>query len=272
MSESVPEAVEYLESIIDRSPGGISQPQRIRFSDGRVYAVKFDNPFPNFGLRVLPAELMASRIARHIGVPVPAICVVNVSAEFLEANPGVAFRYATGSTQQPKPGACLGSEWIDDARPAWPHDVSKTPTNLAALAALFVAANLLCMNDDHARSYGNLLLDEKEDVWAIDWGHPFFLPEGCNNWSGEVLSRHVGKPAVVANPLVEILEVRAIVPKAAEQASQLPLSVIREAFHGIPEAWRSPNEGGVSNEDCEAAQTFLAARKERLPALIADIM
>ena len=58
----VPKARKHLGRIVREGEGGISQPHKILFDDGHVYAVKFDNPFPDFGLRVLPAELVAGRV------------------------------------------------------------------------------------------------------------------------------------------------------------------------------------------------------------------
>ncbi|MCJ7751016.1 MAG: hypothetical protein MUQ65_07955, partial [Armatimonadetes bacterium] len=144
---------------------------------------------------------------------------------------------------------------------------------VAALAALFVAANLLCMNDDQAQSHGNLLLDPQKQICVIDWGHPFcWIPDSVNDWSAPTLMRRVECLGPVARRLLDIPEVRELVPSVADRASRIPEVVIGEAFRGIPEAWRSPHEGGVSNSDCEAAQAFLLARKGRIVALISDIL
>jgi len=62
MREPELHATEFLGAVPRPGHGGDSQPQRIRLSDGFVYAVKFlDNPAPKFGRRPLAAELLASR-------------------------------------------------------------------------------------------------------------------------------------------------------------------------------------------------------------------
>lgn len=263
MPSTMPKAVEYLR----RVDGGITQPQLMRCDDDRVYAVKFDNPFPHFGLRVLPAELVASRIARSLGVRTPEIRVVNVGQPFLQSNPDVAFRFDDGGTQQPNPGPALGSEWVEEATAVGPHQVPTTPENTRILASLFVADNLLWMNDDHARNYGNLLLDGEQRVWVIDWGHPFFL-NGCNDWSEERITPYLDRIAPVAKPLLDIPDVRALVAGASQRASALPQEVVADVFREIPEEWRSPRPGGVTEHECQSAQAFLLQRARLLPELV----
>ena len=206
----------------------------------------------------------------------PEICVVDVSSEFLEENPQVAFSYHDGTTSQPQPGPSLGSRWIDSTEPTTCQRITLTSRNLDALAALFVADNLLCMNDDHAqggeRDFGNLLIDAESNVWVIDWGHPFRLRNGVNNnWSSAVLSGHLDWLRPVAKGLLEIAEVRTRVVGKAEEASRIPADEIESAFAGIPGEWQYPNEGGVSGDDCKSARDFLLQRRLRLPKLIEKV-
>ena len=141
--------------------------------------------------------------------------------------------------------------------------------NAHILAAVFVADNLLLMNDDHCRDdrdYGNLLLDAQRRVWVIDWGHPFFL-NGCNDWSEERLAPYLEHLMSRARPLLAIPEVRELVLSVAERAATLPANTVADAFLGIPAEWRSPRCGGVTDHECESAKAFLLKRARFLPEL-----
>jgi hypothetical protein len=58
---------------------GSSQPVLARCDDGRYYVVKFQNNPQH--VRVLANELLAARLARLIGLPVPPVAIVNVSEQ-----------------------------------------------------------------------------------------------------------------------------------------------------------------------------------------------
>jgi len=193
--------------------------------------------------------------------------VVSVGAEFLDSNPGLTFRLDEGGTRQPEAGLSIGSHWVESAAAVWPSDVPMTPENVRVLAATFVADNLLWMNDDHAQSYGNLLLDTDERVWVVDWGHPFFL-NGCNDWSEGRLSPCLEQIAPRAQALLTIPQVRALIPCMTERASTLPSNMVADAFQEIPAEWQSPRRGGVTEHECESARAFLLQRAGLLPELV----
>jgi hypothetical protein len=64
--------------------------------DGRYHMVKFQN---NPHVRVLANELLATRIAEGIGLPVPATELIDVSSWLVENTPELRIR--TGSSSVP---------------------------------------------------------------------------------------------------------------------------------------------------------------------------
>jgi hypothetical protein len=100
------EAVEFV-----RRMGGGSQSQLVRCSNGGYYIVKFQNN-PQ-GKRVLVNEVIATLLAKHLGLPVSEIAIVNVR-DFL-------IRYTDDAVVQLERrripyqhGSCFGSRFIGD--------------------------------------------------------------------------------------------------------------------------------------------------------------
>jgi hypothetical protein len=73
-------AVEFL-----RRMRGASQPYLLRCEDGEAYVVKFRNNPQH--VRVLANEMLAGRLARLIGLPVPHPAFVEVPPELIRGNP-----------------------------------------------------------------------------------------------------------------------------------------------------------------------------------------
>lgn len=260
--------VHYIGAAVVNGVGGDSQPQKIRFSDGRIYVVKFgDNPARTFGLRVLPAELVASRVASLVGVRTPDFRVVHVGKEFIQKHENLAFR-TEQERVQPKPGPCLASPWVEGATPVLPEQAPQSEQNVKCLASLFVADNLLCMNKDHCGPYNNVLLDSRGEAWVVDWGHPFFFYEGgrirCySNWCRSVLAEFVQYADLVSKEVLVLPRVKAQVMSVARAASQMSRSDLETTFQGIPPEW------AVSSAEASAALDFLHARVKLLPDLLA---
>jgi hypothetical protein len=87
---------------------GASQPWLVRCEDGSSYVVKFHNN-PQHA-RVLANEMLASRLAQLVGLPVAAPAFVEVSGSLLGANPQLAFD--VGDRREPiLPGTQFGSRF-----------------------------------------------------------------------------------------------------------------------------------------------------------------
>ena len=118
---------------------GASQPWLVRCEDGESYVVKFQNN-PQHA-RVLANEMLASRLARLVGLPAPAPAFVEVSSSLIGSNPHLAFD--VGERREPiLPGLQFGSQF-----PGFPNQtlvVDFLPDRLLRrvkdLAAVFLGA------------------------------------------------------------------------------------------------------------------------------------
>ncbi len=96
-------AVEFV-----RRMRGASQPCLLRCEDGGNYVVKFRNNPQH--VRVLANEMLASRLAMLIGLPVPEPAFVEVSRDLITGNPLLEFEI--GTRREPcLPGLQFGSRF-----------------------------------------------------------------------------------------------------------------------------------------------------------------
>jgi len=87
---------------------GASQPWLVRCEDGDSYVVKFQNN-PQHA-RVLANEMLASRLAQFVRLPVAPAAFVDVSRSLLGSNPQLAFD--VGERREPiRPGVQFGSRF-----------------------------------------------------------------------------------------------------------------------------------------------------------------
>jgi hypothetical protein len=101
----MPERIFAVEHV--RRMHGGSQAQLMKCSDGRFYVVKFQNN-PQ-GPRILANELLACSLALHLGLPVAAPQVVEVSSELTLATKDMVIQWP-GGRERLKPGLCFGSQ------------------------------------------------------------------------------------------------------------------------------------------------------------------
>jgi len=95
---------------IRRMRGG-SQSQLMRACDGHFYITKFQgNPQHT---RVLANELIASRLGRYLGLPMPEVAVIYVSDWLIENTPELRFDVA-GLPTPCRSGLQLGSRYVAD--------------------------------------------------------------------------------------------------------------------------------------------------------------
>jgi len=81
----------------------------MRCSDGNFYVVKFRNNPQH--LRVLANEMLATRLAERVGLPVPATEVVEVDAWLIEHTPELSIQLAH-NTIPCQPGLQFGSRYV----------------------------------------------------------------------------------------------------------------------------------------------------------------
>jgi hypothetical protein len=87
---------------------GASQPSLLRCEDGENYVVKFRNNPQH--VRVLANEMLASRLALLLGLPVPGPAFIDVSPELVTGNPLLQFELGRGR-EACLPGVHFGSKF-----------------------------------------------------------------------------------------------------------------------------------------------------------------
>lgn len=112
-------------------------------SDSHPYVVKFlNNPQ---GGRVLANELFVARVAHYLGLPVPAVAVVNVSADLIRLTPELNVELRTGRIAC-SAGPQFGSKYIPKTLDFIPRSRLRHVANKRAFAGAVVldkwAANL----------------------------------------------------------------------------------------------------------------------------------
>src|SRR5436190_652721 len=95
---------------IRRMRGG-AQSHLMRCDDHHYYVVKFQNNPQH--TRVLANELLATKLAERIGLPVPAADVVEVSEWLIEHTPDLEMQLS-GKTARCVPGHQFGARYVVD--------------------------------------------------------------------------------------------------------------------------------------------------------------
>ncbi|MCW5980197.1 MAG: hypothetical protein KIT09_19090 [Bryobacteraceae bacterium] len=94
-----------------RKMRGGAQAHLIEADDGNFYVVKFKNNPQH--RRILVNELVAGVFLRYLQIATPETAIVNVTADFLDANPDVHIRLGS-RTERVEPGWHFGSRYPDD--------------------------------------------------------------------------------------------------------------------------------------------------------------
>jgi hypothetical protein len=164
------EAVQH----VRRMRGG-AQAQLMRARDGHFYIVKFQNNPQH--LRVLANELLASRLAEHVGLPVPAAEVVDVSPWLIENTPEL--RVELGGTAIPcATGLQFGSRYVCDPGEGvifdyLPESMMARVKNIAAFAGMLVVDKWLGNANGRQAVFWKKGTERKYSVSFIDHGYCF---------------------------------------------------------------------------------------------------
>jgi HipA-like kinase len=137
----MPVAVEH----IRRMRGG-AQAHLMRCDDGTFYVVKFQNNPQH--IRVLANEMLATRAAGRMGLPVPRVEVVEVGEELIALTAELVVQLGAGQTPC-RPGRQLGSRFPGDpaqlvVHDFLPDDALREVENLADFAGMLVFDKWTC--------------------------------------------------------------------------------------------------------------------------------
>jgi hypothetical protein len=167
---------------VRRMRGG-AQAHLMRADDGHFYVVKFQNNPQH--LRVLANELLATRLAESIGLPVPATEIVEVT-EWLIKNTPELHMDISGLSTNCKAGLQFGARFVCDPAEGQvfdylPESMLPKVKNLAAFAGMLVADKWLgnangrqavFWKKSNARKYTATFIDQGYCFNAGEWTFP----------------------------------------------------------------------------------------------------
>ncbi len=167
---------------VRRMRGG-AQGQLMRADDGHFYVVKFQNNPQH--VRVLANELLASRLAEEVGLPVAAPELVEVDAWLVRHTPELTIQLA-GRTLPCQPGMSFGSRYVvdpvDEAAQVFdflPEEMIGRVKNLGAFAGMLALDKWTCNANGRQATFWKRVRDRKYTVTFIDQGYCF----NAGEWS-----------------------------------------------------------------------------------------
>ncbi|MFB3812867.1 MAG: HipA family kinase [Terriglobales bacterium] len=151
---------------------GTTHSHLLRCSDGNLYVVKFRNN-PD-GPRVLVNEMLASRLAEQLGLPVPPAAVVYVGPETIA---GPKLSSPTDETSRPRPPHVhFGSRYVtaEECHPGWlPQPAALRPEAARAFCGMLAFDKWTCNLDIRQALFFRDRPDDSYDVCFIDHGSCF---------------------------------------------------------------------------------------------------
>jgi hypothetical protein len=164
------EAVQH----VRRMRGG-AQAHLMRADDGHFYVVKFQNNPQH--LRVLANELVATRLAESVGLPVPVTEIVEVREWLVKNTPELCVEIS-GLPSQCKPGLQFGARYVCDPLEGQvfdylPESMFAKVKNLAAFAGMLVVDKWLGNANGRQAVFWKKTNERKYTATFIDQGYCF---------------------------------------------------------------------------------------------------
>jgi hypothetical protein len=165
---------------IRRLRGG-SQSQLLRASDGAYYVCKFlNNPQHT---RVLANEMLATRLGRLLGLPMPEVEVIDVSAWLIEHS--TDFRIDLAGSRIPcTPGRHFGSLYVEEPESSLvvdylPDELLRAVSNIDDFPRVVVLDKWTCNADGRQAVFAQKKRERKFSATFIDQGYCF----NAGEWS-----------------------------------------------------------------------------------------
>jgi len=147
----------------------------MRADDQQYYVVKFQNNPQH--IRVLANELLVSRLAERVGLPVPRGVVIEVG-DWLVANTNELHMQLSGDSLPCRAGLQFGSTYAVDPTLGQVFDYLPEPLfervrNLDAFAGILAFDKWVCNSDSRQAVFYRLARERKYTAVFIDHGHCF---------------------------------------------------------------------------------------------------
>jgi hypothetical protein len=243
---------------IRRMRGG-AQSHLMRCDDGHYYVVKFRNN-PQHS-RILANELLGTRLAARLGLPVPPAAVVEVSEELITGSEDLCMQLGRG--RKPcEPGAQFGSRYPGDpaTQPVvdyLPDEQLRDLENIADFWGMLVFDKWTCNTNGRqaiflrgpgAPHYRALMIDQGFCFNAGEWNFPDSPLRGIYLRS-----------LVYAG----VRGMESFTPWLERLARQISDTVLGEIAGEIPPGWYNFDQDAL-----EILLERLARRRERVPELL----
>lgn len=226
---------------------GGAQAQLVRCANGEYYVTKFPNS-PQ-GIRILANELLATRLATLLDLPVPMVEVIEVTEDLISNSEGMTVQHRCGNVPL-TPGLCCGSRYprdpvsnrilamaevndlLPDVRLLQVENVSafacalvfdKWTGNTDARQAIFIRDSTKC-------TYTALMIDHGFCFGGNHWNFPDIPRDGL-----------YFRPAVYA----DIRGIEAFEPSLARLERDIDVATLYSASHGIPPEWYLDDSGSL---------------------------
>ncbi len=160
---------------------GGAQGHLMRASDGHFYVVKFQNNPQH--RRVLANELLGTRLAQALGLPVPATEVIEVEPWLIAHTPELSIQLA-GQTIPCQAGLQFGSRFVVDPLDGQVFDYLPETTlaqvrNLETFAGMLAVDKWTCNANGRQAAFWRRTRERKYTVSFIDQGYCF----NAGEWS-----------------------------------------------------------------------------------------
>jgi hypothetical protein len=159
---------------IRRMRGG-AQAHLMRCEDGGYYVVKFQNN-PQ-GARILANELLGTRLAARMGLPVPAVAIVEVRENLIAQTEDLVIQLGRG--RKPcQAGLQFGSRYPGSPAETvvydfLPDEQLREVTNLSDFCGMFVFDKWTCNTNGRQAVFFRAAAESRYQAWMIDQGFCF---------------------------------------------------------------------------------------------------
>jgi hypothetical protein len=201
---------------------GGSLPALMEADDDGLYVVKFRGA--GQGPKALVAELVAGELARHLGLTVPEIALVDLDPVLGLAEPDPEIQDLIAASA----GLNVGLDFLPGALPFEPAVEAPVDASLAAAVVWFDA---LVTNVDRTPRNPNLLVWH-ERLWLIDHGAAFYAHHGSPDFASQA-----GRPFPLIADHVLLPFASDMLEADAELAARVDHAALEEIAALVPDEW-----------------------------------
>lgn len=211
---------------------GGAQSHMMRAEDGNFYVVKFQNNPQH--LRILANELLVTRLAERVGLPVPAGEVIEVGEWLVCHTPDLCFQLA-GRTVPCRPGLQFGSRYVVDPFEGQvfdylPEALMGHVRNLGAFAGVLALDKWTCNANGRQATFWRKGRERKYTATFIDQG--FCFNDGAWNFPDSPLRGVYGSNSVYQ----EVRSWKDFEPWLS-RIEALDVDAIGQAADAVPPEW-----------------------------------